>query len=577
MRTYGDVVLRDGFWLVKAEPHIMLRLKRVFASISASDYGVIRISDTTDNCRHLEWFMEMYPMLVSPAAHLERRAEEAREGAALVEAMLSKRIPPPDFKLALPLREYQRLPGGMVLRTGGLLCADDVGLGKTPTAIAIFTDPRTLPALVVTLANLPTQWERQVHKFAPALRTHVLRTGTPYDLTERVGRRSGGRAPTEAMPDVIITSYTKLRGWAETLAPIVRSMVLDECQEVRHDKNGQNLSQKYAAAKHIAENVDFRLGLSATPIFNWGGELFNLFGILQPGILGTRTEFLQEHCDGGGEKPRLKDPKAFGFYLREAGLMVRRTRKDVGRELPPVSKIIHHVECDPKALESVGGSAAELARIILSQGESKPGAKLEASQQLSNVLRQATGIGKAPFVAAFVRLLVESGEKVVLFGWHREVYRIWMAALKDLEPALYTGSESTKKKDEAQQSFIDGKTSVLIMSLRSGAGLDGLQHVCRTCVIGELDWSPGVLEQDIGRIARDEQRDPVMAYYLVADEGADPVMTDVLGLKAAQLEGVRNPKADLIEELETDAGHVKRLAENFLKQRRDWHSPRKAG
>jgi hypothetical protein len=37
-------------------------------------------------------------------------------------------------------------------------------------------------------------------------------------------------------------------------------------------------------------------------------------------------------------------------------------------------------------------------------------------------MRQATGIAKAPYVAEFVKLLLESEQKVVLFGWHRDVY-----------------------------------------------------------------------------------------------------------------------------------------------------------
>ena len=43
--------------------------------------------------------------------------------------------------------------------------------------------------------------------------------------------------------------------------------------------------------------------------------------------------------------------------------------------------------------------------------------------------------------------------------------------------------------------FIDGDARVLMMSLRSGAGLDGLQEVSHTAVFGELDWSPGVHRQ----------------------------------------------------------------------------------
>jgi hypothetical protein len=58
-------------------------------------------------------------------------------------------------------------------------------------------------------------------------------------------------------------------------------------------------------------------------------------------------------------------------------------------------------------------------------------------------MRRATGLAKAPYVADFVRLLLESEPKVVLFGWHRDVYEIWLDRLADLNPSLYTGSESS--------------------------------------------------------------------------------------------------------------------------------------
>jgi hypothetical protein len=192
---------------------------------------------------------------------------------------------------------------------------------------------------------------------------------------------------------------------------------------------------------------------------------------------------------------------------------------------------------------------------------------MQAAEQLSNVLRQATGIAKAPYVAAFVQLLVESGERVVLYGWHRAVYAIWNAQLKRFSPAMYTGSESTNQKLESKRRFCDGETDIMIISLRSGAGLDGLQYNCRTVVYGELDWSPGVHDQDTGRVHRDGQPDPVAAYFLLAEEGSDPIMADVLGVKKQQAMGVMNPKADLISKLQTDGGNAKKLATSFLKQR----------
>ena len=47
------------------------------------------------------------------------------------------------FDLKLPLRDYQTFAANMWLTAGGLLLADDVGLGKTAVAIAGLTDPAT--------------------------------------------------------------------------------------------------------------------------------------------------------------------------------------------------------------------------------------------------------------------------------------------------------------------------------------------------------------------------------------------------------------------------------------------------
>jgi SNF2 family DNA or RNA helicase len=556
-KTYGTVHLEGNAWKIRCDPHVVLRLKRVFAKISPSAHGTLSLSDTDENARDLSWFLERYPMEVRDQKQLEKRALRHKLRNEQIEQVLADGYEPPAFDLAVPARVYQRRAAELLLRAGGLLLADDVGLGKTASAICTFTDARTLPALVVTLTHLPTQWAAEIGKFAPKLRVHVVKKSQPYDL--RATRQ--GQGP---FPDVVVLNYHKLSGWAGVLAPIVNSVVFDEVQELRHRG-----SAKYEAAEHVVQNARFRLGMSATPIYNYGGEIFSVLDVLRPGALGTHEEFVREWCtqDEGGDRARIREPKAFGTHARDAGLMLRRTRSDVGRELPALTKVPHHIEADPEALDRIQSSAAELARIILQQGEQRRGEKMQASEDLNNMLRQATGIAKAAFVADFVRLLVESGEKVVLYGWHREVYGIWRDRLRDLDPVLYSGTESSLQKDEARRRFIEGDTSVMLMSLRAGAGLDGLQHVCRTVVFGELDWSPGVHEQCIGRVYRDGQKDPVVAYFLVAERGADPVIADVLGLKKSQIDGLRDPHGDLIERLDAGAGNVRRLAEGYLAQR----------
>jgi SNF2 family DNA or RNA helicase len=566
MKPYGTLTFDDGDWTLDAEPHVHLRAKRVFGKVSAGKVGCLTFSHTQEICRDLAWFTERYPVTMSPTdrALLTSNATAYVERITRLESLIDPNYVPPSFALALPARTYQAREAAIYLENGALLIGDDVGLGKTAAAICSFTRPATLPAVVVTLTHLPKQWSEEIEKFAPDLHVHVVKRGRPYELPKHFGHG----------PDVVVINYHKLDGWAKVLGAYARSIVFDEIQELRHSGSG-----RYNAATFIRSQVDYALGLSATPIYNYGGEIYNILNVLKPGCLGTWREFLTEWCgerrDGDdavlvgsmGAKPRLKDPKAFGAWAREQFLMIRHTRKEVGRELPDVIRIPHEIDVDESALSKVENAAAELARLILSQSpEALRGEKWHAAEELSVMLRQATGVAKAPYVADFVRLLVESGERVVLCGWHRAVYDIWLSKLRDLNPALYTGSETPADKEAAKQRFVGGQSPVLVLSLRSGAGMNGLQDVCSCIVFGELDWSPGVHEQCIGRLHRDGQTDPVVAYFLLAETGADPAMAEVLGVKRQQVEGLRNPGEDFLEKLDVSGAHAKTLAARYLTQ-----------
>lgn len=540
---------------LKLVPHVAMRFKRVFPKIEKSSVGTIRLSMTPENCRDLEWFLERYPIDGDGFEQVFSLADQNREKMDLVEKFLGARQAPLSFELNCEKREYQTIAASMFLTTGSLLLADEVGLGKTITAFLALTDPRMRPAIYVTLTHLPIQVKNMLNHFAPWLGVHVVNKGQPYDLT-RVRRK------TVPYPDVVIISYSKLAGWAETLSKTSRSVIWDEVQELRHDG-----SARYNAAKLIADSVEFRMGMSATPIYNYGGEIFNVMQVIAPGALGNRGEFSTEWCAYGGtdDKATIHSPSEFGTYMRENGLMLRRTRKEVGRELPPCYSDVQHVDCDIDALEQVSKTCAELATMLLKAGGIGLD-KMRAAEEFDWRLRQATGVAKAPYIAAFVRLLVESGEKVVLYGWHHAVYSIWKDKLEGIPIAMYTGQESIPQKEEAKRRFIAGEAKVLIMSLRAGAGLDGLQGSCNIVVFGELDWSPGVHEQNIGRVWRDGQENSVNVYFMVCDEGSDPFMVEVNGVKEQQIKGIRDPNADLVEKLQLDPNRIKNLARKYLEK-----------
>ena len=346
MSTSATLCWKDGWWVLTAEPHVLLRCKRVFGKADKGVYGFVRVSDTVENARDLEWFAIRYPIEVEEPDRLRARADQHREQEDLVQGFLARTRDIPPFELAIPAREYQRFAAAFALGTGGLLLADDIGIGKTVSAICTFTDPSTLPALVVTMTHLPKQWQRELARFAPQLRTHILKSARPYDLT-RLGRKKKQLTLPDPFPDVILTNYHKLSGWAETLAPIVKSVVFDECQELRTGPG----TAKYNAAVHVSERARLRLGCSASPVYNYGGEFWNVSNVLRPGVLGTKEEFEREWGHRHRDNVIVDDPKSFGAYARHAGIMLRRTRSEVGRELPAFQKIAQTVDADEDTLD----------------------------------------------------------------------------------------------------------------------------------------------------------------------------------------------------------------------------------
>lgn len=70
----------------------------------------------------------------------------------------------------------------------------------------------------------------------------------------------------------------------------------------------------------------------------------------------------------------------------------------------------------------------------------------------------------------------------------------------------------------------------------------------------------------IGRLERDGQDDPVLAYFLVAESGADPVIAEVLGLKRMQSDPIQAPDGAPFEQAEAADHRLHRLAVDVLRR-----------
>jgi hypothetical protein len=548
-RTYG----RLGYhaeahrWVItELEPQVAIRIKRIFPRISATQVGSFTFADSDETRAEIEWFLERYPLVVSAfdrARLSEGRIRFERIRAELEQVLMADWRPssaPARLRDGVTLRPNQARAVEIARRMGRLLVADDVGLGKTHAALAAVMDDRFLPCAIFAEAHVSTQWQKDFIEPFTTLSSHVIQGTQPYVLP---------------VVDIYIFKYSNAFGWVDIAdTGRFRSVVFDEVQNLRHGRG----TDKGNAADVFAKNAAMRIGLSATPIFGYGGEMFNICDIIEPGCLGTREEFMREWCVSDDDhKMIVKDAAALGAHLRDLNLILR----EVGQG-PPPNRIIHDVPYDEEVAAADEEFARKLAVKVLQGSFTERG---QAARELDMFARRVTGVAKARHVAAFVKILLEAKTPVILGGWHRDVYDIWLKELAPYKPQLYTGSETPRQKDAVKRAFMSGETDCIIMSLRSGAGLDGLQHRCSTVVHGELDWSREVHKQLAGRLRPHARTEPITEIYIVADGGSDPLVAAVQGLKASQAHGIIDPKRG-VQSVASDDSRIKALAKMYLER-----------
>ncbi len=540
--------------VVDAEPYVMSKIRKIFDNANnffnqgKYTHKPIVFPLNLSASRDILWIMERYKLDVEPdlLAELQRKGKEFDNLISFVsnaDQDNKYRVSPNALPLALPLREHQIKFNNMFKQVKAMLLADKMGLGKTASGISTLQEPETRPALVVVPPTLCSQWEREIKRFLPGVTTHVIRGFKNYDLP---------------ITDVLITSYNRLAPWQDTLISKERkfnTIIFDEIQELRHTGTG-----KRETSKQVAQKVNNVLGMSGTPIYNLGEEIWSVIDVIKPGALGNLDDFKSEWCDWSG---RVREPMVLNSFLKKQGLILRRTPEEVGMQFGEASKHVYTIDADIKKLEEVQNVAKLLALSVLS---GNVGEDSEASREFDWKLRHATGVAKARPVAEFVKMMLEEKEKIVLVGWHRDVYEIWAKEFAFFKTVMYTGSETTKEKDQAVKDFIEGDARIFIISLRSGAGLDGLQRVCDTVVFGELDWSPHVMDQVLARVDRDGQTKHVQGYYLTIPDGSDPFMIQVLGTKRSQHDGVvEGREADGMLVTAAPKDRVREMATAYLK------------
>ncbi|WP_214659158.1 DEAD/DEAH box helicase [Candidatus Formimonas warabiya] len=441
----------------------------------------------------------------------ENRLRHFRKDKTFKELAQSIREPEdtdflPPAHLDPVLRDYQKT-GFKWLKSlafygfGGIL-ADDMGLGKTVQAISFIhserqTDPA--PVLVVVPSSVLFNWQAEIRRFSPDLKTLVV-SGTKE---ERAVQLDGVPAA-----DVVITSYPLIRRDISRYRGMnFSACILDEAQYIKNPSSLTARSVKLLAARNF-------FALTGTPIENSLSELWSIFDFLMPGYLPPYAKFVQKYItplkQGNGKE-------ALGELSRKVRpFILRRLKQDVEQELPEKIelKMISELTREQKKvylayLERIKGEiAGEIAQNGFEKSRIKILAGMTRLRQIcchpSLFLENYQGeSGKLTQLAETLADLRAGGHRCLLFSQFTSMLSIIRHMLdREKRPYFYLdGAVDAKERLELVDAFNRGERDLFLISLKAGG--TGLNLTGADTVI-HFDpwWNPAVEDQATDRAHR---------------------------------------------------------------------------
>ncbi|NBP05503.1 MAG: DEAD/DEAH box helicase [Bacteroidetes bacterium] len=393
---------------------------------------------------------------------------------------------------------------------------------------------KPMPCLVIAPKSLLYNWQAEAEKFCPSLKT-LIYTGISRNRL----------LPKFAQSDLIIMSYGTMRNDIEELQRIpFRLVVIDESQAI---KNPTSLT----ARSLLKIDSAYRLALTGTPIENTLLDVWSQMNFLNRGLLGSYGYFeknfirpIEKNQDAGRttELKRILNP-----------FVLRRTKKQVAKELPPKVEKVHYCEMTPEQAECYEKTKSQYRNEIL-EHVSQVGmarSRLKIFNGLMHLRQLALNpvlkdddyqgqSGKDDEIRRMLQRAVEGGHKVLLFSQFVSYLSVFedMLQADGIEYSYLDGSMDEKERAEAIKRFQENDhVKVFLLSLRAGNA--GLNLTAADYVfLADPWWNPFTMRQAEDRAHRIGQDKAVFSYKFITKNTIEEKILDLQKKKTHLAESI---------------------------------------
>lgn len=415
--------------------------------------------------------------------------------------------------MTLSLRPYQVEGANWLAGKRAALLADEMGLGKTAQAIAACDEVLAENVLVVCPASVCENWRREFGKFSMT-----------------------GIAP-------LVLSYDKAaRGDADDWIGDV--LVLDEAHYLK-SPTSKRTNRIFGDENFtgVAEQAFRVILLTGTPMPNHPAELWPALRALAPETITNPSsgkpysywQFVKKFCktefNGYGDAPQIVGAKNHeDLRKRLDGFMLRRLKRDVLKDLPPISYDNLYVEgAVPQDHEYLAQAwaAAEVLQTVGVDGLSK-------AVDAMATLRRLTGLAKVPACVDWIKDFLESGRKLVVFAYHKEVIDELVRNIPTV--GLIRGNTNPAGRQAEVDAFQDAKGPAVFIGQIQAAGTGITLTAASDVLFVESDWTPANIAQAAQRVHRIGQTEPCLIRFATLARSIDEDIERALVRKVRDIE-----------------------------------------
>jgi len=405
----------------------------------------------------------------------------------------------------------------------GSLLADDMGLGKTVQVIALLAkeveEAEIMPSLLVLPKVLIENWKEEL----------VFFLNRSLKCYMHMGQSRSRDLDFIASHDLVFVTYETLARDQLVLGKIHwKYVILDEAQKIKNITTFATIACK-------ALKVDYRIALTGTPVENNLQELWSIIDYVQPGYLGSLTQFKDKY-----QNPIEKEHNhGVSLQLQELikPVMLRRVKKDVLSDLPEKLECYEYVDMTKNQKQVYDKIMYDYQNAEIKNPLPTIQKLLQVSSHselISNAIPPTKMIvdssEKIKLTIKILNEIKKKDEKALIFTKYKKMQvmlQMVIASVFGFTPNVINGAAKGNRQMTVNEFNNKNGFNVLLLSPKAaGVGLNitGANHVFHYT----REWNPAIEDQATDRAYRIGQKRDVNVYYLVTRNTVEEKLNQLL-------------------------------------------------